>query len=57
MSKLKALIREAEAQLADAKMSASPPDHPRWFSEFEAFAASVRLAALKDAMRAVEAHG
>lgn len=53
MDALRRLIREAEAELAAAKASASPPGHPRRFLEFDAFAAATRLKALRDAERAI----
>ena len=54
MSELIKMLAEAEAELRDAKAAASPPDHPRRFLEFDAFAAAIRLRALCDAAEALQ---
>lgn len=54
MSELRRMIVSAENDLRQAKAQASPPGHPRRFIEFDAFAAFVRLDALRAALAAIE---
>lgn len=53
MAELRRMIAETETALLEARAQASPPGHPRRFLEADAFAASVRLTALRDALKAV----